>query len=134
MYPTKDQNTLVRFQMNTSKILSVLGVIGVGALAMSPMGAQAVELQAVLSKAQTQLASVADIISGGAYIIGAGTGVMSLLKFKEHNDNPQQVKLSKPLTLLLVSGGLLSLPSFLTIGGDSAGLDEANELKSGVLR
>ena len=112
----------------------VAPLVALGVLTISPMSAHALELKEVMGSAFDQLASVADIISGGAYIIGAGTGVMSLLKFKEHNDNPQQVKLSKPLTLLLVSGGLLSLPSFLTIGGDSAGLDEANELKSGVLR
>ena len=110
------------------KIKRIIGLLGFGALCLTPLMANAIELQAVLGRFQGQLTSVADMISGAAYIGGAGLGVLSLFKLKEYSDNSQQNKLSKPLILMMVSAGLLSLPSFLTVGGDSTGLDTATGL------
>ncbi len=112
--------------------------VGLAAIG-SPFMASAVDVAGLATTAEGQLDSVADLISSGAYIIGAATGVMSLLKFKEHNENPQQSKISKPITLLAVSGGLLALPSFLTVGQDSLGLVDdtgggENGLGGGLLR
>ncbi len=116
------------------QVLKVMvGLVAIG----SPFMANAVAVADLADSAESQMDSIADLISSGAYIIGAATGVMSLLKFKEHNENPQQSKISKPITLLAVSGGLLALPSFLTVGQDSIGLDATaggDALEGGLLR
>lgn len=66
-----------------------------------------------------QFGSIADMIGGASYIMGAGFGVRGALKLKEHNENPSQVKLSQPLTALAVSGALLALPSVMDTGAES---------------
>lgn len=62
-----------------------------------------------------QFQAAAELLTTVSYLIGAGFAVQSALKFKEHNDNPQQVKLSRPITLALVAGLLLALPSWMTV-------------------
>ncbi len=47
------------------------------------------------------------------YIAGAWAAFKSLVQFKEHSENPHQVKLAKPLTMFLVATLLLSMPSTL---------------------
>ncbi len=115
---------------------TVLKNLLVGSALLAPFMSYALEVSDLADTARGQLGAVADLISSGSYIIGAATGVMSLLKFKEHNENPQQNKISKPITLLAVSGGLLALPSFLTVGQDSLGLEQTDEggLTPGLLR
>lgn len=82
----------------------------------------------------TQLGSMADLVTGGMFLGGLGVGGMSALKFKEHNENPQQVKLSKPVTYAFVAAALIGLPTYLktassTLNGDG---DSNNSLNSGV--
>lgn len=106
-----------------------------GMFALGMDSALALDFNNVATTLNGQFQGAADLISGGAYLVGAGLGVQAALKFKEHNENPQQVKLSKPLTYAMVAGCLLALPSFLTVGGDSTfGEGSAkNGLCSGVL-
>lgn len=120
--------------MEKGKIISA-SLHGIGAIALFAFGdsAMAKDFADVATNLNSQFQSAADLISGGAYLGGAGMGVQSALKFREHNENPQQVKLSKPLTYALVSGALLGLPSFLSVGADSAGLEDKNSLGSSVL-
>lgn len=102
-------------------VLTALGYAA-GAIGMFVLGmdsAFAMDFKQVAGNLQGQFQGGADLISGGSYLVGAGLGVQAALKFKEHNDNAQQVKMSKPLTYAVVSGCLLALPSFLTVGGDS---------------
>lgn len=46
-------------------------------------------------------------ITGGAFIVG------SVMQYKQHRENPQQVRLSKPLSWLFLGIILISIP-FLT--------------------
>lgn len=84
--------------------------------------------------AQT-IGSVADTFSNGgnfgsflellgsfAYLAGAFFGVKAAIQLKEHNDAPHQVKLSKPLTSVAVSGILLALPYFISMMQESLGI------------
>ncbi len=118
-----------------STVLPVLGyaLAAVGMFVLGTEPAFAIEFSTAAGKIDSQFQSAAELISGGAYLAGAGFGVQSALKFREHNENPQQTKLSKPLTYALVAGALLGLPSFLSIGSDSAGLSNKNDLNNGNL-
>ena len=44
------------------------------------------------------------------YIVGTAMLVGSLLRFKEHRDNPQQVPLNQPFTLLLMGFAIVAIP------------------------
>lgn len=109
-----------------------LGVLSVALLAFPELAAAA-ELKNSMAKLSEQTQSIADVLTGFSYIGGAGVGIRSALLFKEHNENPNTVKLSKPITHALVAGMLLALPSFLTVGADSTGLEQKNSLSGGVL-
>jgi len=81
-----------------------------------------------------QLGDFADLVTGGMFLAGLAVGGMSALKFKEHNENPNQTKLSKPITWALVSAALIGLPTYLktmssTINGDA---DSNNSLNNNV--
>jgi len=53
----------------------------------------------------------------GIFLVGGG-----LLKLKAHKDNPQQVPLAQPMTMLIVGGLLTVILGIMTIAGDSSGL------------
>jgi len=44
------------------------------------------------------------------YVVGIAMLVGSLIRFKEHRDNPQQVPFSQPITLLLLGLGVIAIP------------------------
>lgn len=123
--------------MQKRRILSALAYAAGGA-ALFFIGsdpALAVQFNDVARNLNNQAQGAADLISSGSYLVGAGFGVQAALKFKEHNDNPQQVKLSKPLTYALVAGALLALPTFLSVAPDSAfgGGGQQNSIHGNVL-
>ena len=70
------------------------------------------------------MGDVAALLTAMAYVAGIGFAMMGLFKLKAHKDNPTQVPLGQPLTLLVISAGLVFLPSLIktagtTIWGDS---------------
>lgn len=89
------------------------------ALALFPELASAATAGEVAGNVTKQFGEIASLISGGAYIMGAGFGVKGALKLRDHNENPQQVKLSAPLTMLAVSGALFALPSVMDTGAET---------------
>ena len=116
--------------MSAKKILAA--VVGTGlAVLVEPVFAKGIG--EVFSAAHGQLQGAADLISGGAYVGGAATGVSALLKLRNYSENPQQTRLSKPLVLMVVSGGLLALPSMLDSNASSLGLQQSS-LEKGVLK
>jgi hypothetical protein len=110
-------------QTNT---LSAIG-FAIGAVAFGALGAvfgdhglmMGVDAASVANNIRGNFASIADLLGGGSYLAGAAMGIQSALKFKAHNENPQQVKLSQPMTYAAVAGALLALPTFLTTGSDT---------------
>lgn len=62
-------------------------------------------------------ASVAQLITAGAFIAGMGFAFAAILKFKAHKDNPTQIPIGTPIALLFISAALLFLPSIFSIAG-----------------
>lgn len=63
------------------------------------------------------MGNVAKLISAAAYVAGIGFALTGMMKFKAHKDNPTQVPLSQPITLLAIAAGLVFLPSIIKSGG-----------------
>lgn len=61
-----------------------------------------------------------DLMTGFAYLAGAWFGVKAALQLRDNTENPQQTRLSKPMTSMGVSGILLGLPSFIDMVSLSA--------------
>jgi len=76
------------------------------------------------------LSDVAGLITSISAVAGLGFGVASVFKFKQHKDNPQQVPLGMPLSLLGIGVMLMWMPFLLqslgtTIAGSSSKKDQA---------
>lgn len=59
------------------------------------------------------LAEVGKMITAGSYVGGLGFVIGALMKFKQHKDNPTQIPLGTPMTLLVMAVALLFLPTLL---------------------
>jgi intracellular multiplication protein IcmD len=97
-----------------------IGAVGCAALGVSLGDASmllGVDAAGISDNVRGNFGAIADLMGGGAYLAGAGFGIQSA--FKAHNENPQQVKLSQPLTYGVVAGALLALPTFLDTGADT---------------
>jgi intracellular multiplication protein IcmD len=99
--------------------LPAIQILGAAALCLLPELASAMKIGTVASNVSSNFTALADLISGGAYLGGAGLGIQAALKFKAHNENPQQVKLSQPMVYALVAASLLALPSFIGTASDT---------------
>ncbi len=116
----------------SKKILGyTLGAVGALLIAEPAMAAP---LKAALGTMQDQFQSMADLITGGAYIGGAAFAVNGAMKLRDHSENPSQTPLKKPFILFTVATLLAALPSILTTGTDSVGFSEKNSLQKGVLK
>lgn len=120
---------------NNKKTLLHAGLAFAGAAAAMafPEMSFAKDLAALAQHGTTQFQAVSDLLTTGAYVVGAGSGVQSALKFKEHSDNPQNVKLKTPVIYALVAGTLLGLPSFLGSSVDTMGFENGNAIGQSVL-
>ncbi|MBU0743826.1 MAG: type IV secretion protein IcmD [Gammaproteobacteria bacterium] len=54
-----------------------------------------------------------------AYLAGFGLTIAAIFKFKQHKDNPQQVTMGVPITMLLVGIALIFLPNIIAPAGTS---------------
>lgn len=76
------------------------------------------------------LTGVTSLIVSISVVAGLGFGVASIFKFKQHKDNPTQVPLGQPLSLLAIAVMLIWIQYLLqasgqTITGDKAADNDA---------
>jgi intracellular multiplication protein IcmD len=53
------------------------------------------------------------------YLAGITFAVIGIMKFKQHKENPQQVPLGTPITMILVAAGLVFLPTMIESTGST---------------
>lgn len=63
---------------------------------------------------------IGHLMNAICYLVGLGFLLTGLLQYKYHRENPQQVKLSTPISLLLIGLAMLALP-FLSMMSTSSG-------------
>ncbi|CAM4428105.1 MAG: hypothetical protein LEGION0398_MBIBDBAK_00466 [Legionellaceae bacterium] len=76
-------------------------------------------IDSVVSNVTTAGASLARLITGVAYLAGLGFAMGSILKFKQHKDNPTQIPIGTPIALLLIAAALMFLPSVFRLAGNT---------------
>ena len=89
-------------------------------------------ISAMASTLTTQIRSLVSFLIVISYVCGIGACLISIMQFKAHKDNPQQVPLSKPMVYLVVGAALLFLPSILQVAGNSIFGTTSNSGSSGA--
>jgi len=56
-------------------------------------------------------------ITGGSYVAGLAFSIGAIMKFKQHKDNPTQIPIGTPISLVFIAAALLFLPSILSVAG-----------------
>lgn len=57
------------------------------------------------------------LITSCSYIAGLGFAIGAIMKFKMHKDNPTQVPIGTPISLVFIAAALLFLPNILGVTG-----------------
>lgn len=109
-------------KVKLNKVVLTTAVIS-GSVLLAQTAGAAETVSSVAERLTDQLTNISKLAVGVMFVGGLVTGGMSALKFKEHNENPNQTKLSKPITYLLVSAALIGIPTYLgtmtnTLNGD----------------
>lgn len=73
-------------------------------------------IKAIFNNVYADFGSVAQLMGGIAYLAGLIFVFASLLKVKQHRDNPAQVSISTAVIFLIAGVGLIFLPSTLQEG------------------
>jgi intracellular multiplication protein IcmD len=63
--------------------------------------------------------SIGKLMTATAYLAGFSLTIAAIFKFKQHKDNPQQVTMGVPITMLLVGVALIFLPNIIAPAGTS---------------
>jgi intracellular multiplication protein IcmD len=95
-------------------------------LAFIPLCSFAYEAQSlgeVANQITGSMNAVAKLITSVSYVAGIGFAMMGLFKLKAHKDNPVQVPLSQAFVLLIISAGLVFLPSMISTAGKTMWAD-----------
>ena len=75
------------------------------------------DLGTMASSMYGTFARVGNAITGGSYIAGLAFSIGAIMKFKQHKDNPTQIPIGTPISLVFIAAALLFLPSILSIAG-----------------
>jgi hypothetical protein len=76
-------------------------------------------IAAIATQVQSQFSAITFMITSASYLAGIFLIVASILKFKAHKDNPQQVAVGIPMTMFFVGAALVYLPSLVTTAGNT---------------
>ncbi len=99
------------------KMLMGITLLSISTLAMAASSGG--DLEAIANTVTTQANAVARLLSVLSYVAGVGFAMAGILQLKAHKENPQQVPLSKPVVMIIVSACLLFLPTILKTAGSS---------------
>ena len=68
----------------------------------------------IANSVSSNLSAVAKLISQVAFVAGLGFFVSAVFKFKQHKDNPTQVPIGTPMSMLAISAALMFMGNFIT--------------------
>jgi len=93
-------------------VISLIGVYASLALADDNLGNIATDITGSFS-------SIGKLMLAVAYLAGIGFAIAAIFKFKQHRDNPTQIPIGTPVTLLAVGVILIFLPGIIGPAGQT---------------
>lgn len=95
--------------------------VGIALIAFAS-AASAITLGTVASHVTATFVNIGKLITAGSYIAGLAFSVGAIMKFKQHKDNPTQIPIGTPISLVLIASALLFMPTLLeTVGSTMFG-------------
>ena len=107
----------VQTRQSWSHVILMLAVTGISLFSSYAFAAQS--LGQIASQVTTSFGQVAQLITAGSYVAGLGFALASILKFKQHKDNPTQIPIGTPIALLFIAAALIFLPTVFGIAGQT---------------
>lgn len=106
---------------SSSKVKAILTLLGAGLFfyITSAFAETGESIGTVASNVTSTMTNVGQLLGAGAYVAGFGLTIISLFKFKQHHENPQQHTLGAPIGILAIGVALIFLPSVVTTGGQT---------------
>lgn len=102
-------------KLSTKSVSAVLWV-GLGLLlGFDAIAASVTSLTTLSKNLTTSIESIGNLITAGSYISGICFCLGSIMKFKQHKDNPTQIPIGTPVSLLLIGAALIFFPFVLKI-------------------
>ncbi len=98
---------------------SALWLLNGMALTGVAMAAGDTGLAAISNNITSSFEAIGKLITGVSYISGMAMVVVGIFKFKQHKDNPQQIPMGIPITILSVGILLIFLPSIIAPTGET---------------
>ena len=98
---------------------------------------QVTDIGDMASGLQAQAGDIADLIGAAAFLLGICIGIVGLMKFRQHSQNPNDpsARLSTAFTLVFVGAALVAVPTTLGVGiGSLFGTGATNVSVDGSLR
>ena len=102
------------FKSNKFCLVKVVSFILLTLLSLDVASA---DLGTMASSISNTFASVGRAITGGSYVAGLAFSIGAIMKFKQHKDNPTQIPIGTPISLVFIAAALLYLPSVLSVAG-----------------
>ncbi len=81
--------------------------------------ASALTLSTMASGVTATFKDIGLLITSGSYIAGLAFSVGAVMKFKQHKDNPTQIPIGTPISLVLIAAALLFMPTLLKAVGST---------------
>jgi len=99
----------------------VLLVLACGAFYVSfAYGATSDTLSGIANNVRHSFTAFAKLVTAGSFLAGLGFAIGSILKFKQHKDNPTQIPIGTPIALMFIAVALLFLPTLFKSAGNTA--------------
>lgn len=117
-------------QSRKKQLLKATLVVGTAVFIMANANTDTVSgLGGISQNINKNLKEVAKLISQAAFVAGMGFFLAGLFKFKQHKDNPTQVPVGTPLTMIAIAAAMMFMSNFITPLGQTFFGDDA---KAGV--
>lgn len=108
-------------EKNWLRLVSMFLLMGLFFLAETAgaAGTAGQTLGQVATQVTGSFSALAKLITASSYVAGMGFALSSILKFKQHKDNPQQIPIGTPIALLFIAAGLIFLPTIFHVAGQT---------------
>ena len=108
-----------------SSMVWLVSIASFAVLLIVSQDASATTLGNMASSITGTFANVGKAITGGSYIAGLAFSIGAIMKFKQHKDNPTQIPIGTPISLVFIitgftmfgAAGSTAGPSGMTITG-----------------